>query len=613
VIPSPAPPPFLARALALLLLLPLAAAQDSEKDSLAGMDAEVRGDWVLAAQAFARAAEAAPGDTHRSLRLRMARQRGIAFWKLQIDALLKEKLPEDAARAVMVASLIDPDNDSIASLRHKVEQAGATVPPPPPPDGPVSPLFPHRSALGRVRAWSTLGAPFGKACRLIDAAQRFLVEAQDKKGQWDAKKYGGDGGYDTAITGLALLTLMVDGPGGLVGDRGIAARRAADYLVDAQRDDGGIGSNLLHSHIYCATLATEALAEYGIMSGDTERIRKTLERARDFLVDAQTRGAGWGYKSRDSANDTSITGRAVYALQRLRLAGVDVPDRSMRDAMAWIESMVEPNFGQIGYNFPGGAPARPAERQDTFPPEYSHSMTAAGLLATCYIGAEPEWAPKAVALLAEVPPMPRYPDMYYWQLGSRAFVAKTGAVPANWYSALVDSAVSCSKADGGMADCGVWQGYGGRIYATAMTVLALAAPYSEPPPNDKAPTASSFLADGRREVVVPADKEETPTAIYVEPGMKLTVTTSGTIEPWDGSPRATCDGIKNDIRSYRPLLRGAPFACLLGRVGPEGRLFRIQERKPVVLSSCGQLYLLANDERPEDGTGEWAVRFELER
>ena len=50
----PAPPLLLA----LLLLAPLAAAEDLDQDTLDGMDAETRGSWVEAAQAFARASAA---------------------------------------------------------------------------------------------------------------------------------------------------------------------------------------------------------------------------------------------------------------------------------------------------------------------------------------------------------------------------------------------------------------------------------------------------------------------------------------------------------------------------------------------------------------------------
>jgi hypothetical protein len=91
------------------------------------------------------------------------------------------------------------------------------------------------------------------------------------------------------------------------------------------------------------------------------------------------------------------------------------------------------------------------------------------------------------------------------------------------------------------------------------------------------------------------------------------VSARGTVQPWVGSPKASVDGIKHDFKSYKPLVKGAPFACLLGKIGPEGKPFRIQETKPVALTASGQLFLLANDERPEDGTGAWTVRLQLVR
>jgi hypothetical protein len=94
--------------------------------------------------------------------------------------------------------------------------------------------------------------------------------------------------------------------------------------------------------------------------------------------------------------------------------------------------------------------------------------------------------------------------------------------------------------------------------------------------------------------------------------MKVTAIARGTIQPWTGSPKVASDGIKAPPKSYKPLLKGAPFACLLGRIGPEGKPFRMQSEKPVAVTGHGQLCLLINDERPEDGDGAWDVRIRLE-
>ncbi|MCK6458405.1 MAG: terpene cyclase/mutase family protein [Planctomycetes bacterium] len=606
---SPAPPLLLA-----LLLAPLAAGEDLDKDTLDGMDAEVRGSWVEAVQAFGRSSDAAPGDTRRSLRLRLARQRGMAVWKPQIDLLLKEKRLDDAARAVAVASLVDPAHATVASASRVLEKAGVKAANPQDNEM-ISPLFPQRSAKGRLRCWSSLGPAFGRATRLIDDGTKFLLASQEKEGHWDSKKHGGGALYTAGVTGLALLAILGDGPGGLAGDRGAAARRAADALVAAQGKDGNFGTYATHSHMYCTTIATEALAEYAAIAGEIERYRPTLERARDHILECQNPGSGWRYEPRGGENDTSMTGRAVAALRMLRLAGIEVRETPMQDAMAWIDRMVEPKLGQIGYNYPGGMPARPEGKQELFPPEHSHSMTAAGALATCYVGAKRPWLAKSIGLLSEVPPKSRYADAYYWELGARAHVAATGGIPVSWYAALVDAAVACMRPDGGMAPSSdVWSDDGGRIYSTACAVRALAAPYAEPGPGgtDTKP-ASAFLRDGSREAVVAAATAETATGVYADPGMRLVLVARGTIQPWVGSPRVASDGIKDVPKSYKPLVKGVPFGCILGRIGPEGKPFRIQSEKPVTMSGHGQLFLLVNDERPEDGSGGWTVDIRLER
>jgi hypothetical protein len=594
-------------AAALLLAFRVTAGADEpDKDTLAGMDAEVRGDWVEAAQAFARAAEAEPGDARRGTRLRYARQRGIDFWRTQIDLLFKEKRPEDAARAVAFARLVDPDHAAAAGATQKLKALGVAVPDlPAPAEGPAP--FPQRSAAGRLRCWVSLGASFAKAERLIDAGIRFLVATQEENGSWDSDEHGGGPLFDTGNTALALLALLADGKP--EGDREPAARRAAENLAGRQADDGCIGSRASYSFLYGSTLATEALAEYAILAGGKERFGRTIGKGRDFIVDAQNPGSGWRYEPRGGDSDTSLTACAVAALERVRLAGFDVPHGAFRGGLAWVDQMTEAGSGRIGYISTGGMDARPRGKEGLFPPEHGAAMTGAGVLVVCYVGEQRATLSASLSILAAHPPSERYADIYYWWRAARAFVAATGQVPATWYAALVDAAKALSRLDGAIASRDVWGDDGGRIYATAMTVLALAAPYAEPA-EARPDLASQFVRTGAREVHVPAAVAATPTGIYAEPGMRVLVTGRGQIQPWVGSPKSGVDGIKHEIKSYRPLLKGAPFACLLGRIGPEGRPFRIQCDKPLALAGHGQLFLLANDERPEDGTGAWKVRLE---
>jgi hypothetical protein len=585
-----------------------AVAQEPDKDTLDGMNAEVQEDWLEAVEAFARAAAAAPGDTRRGLRLRCARQRGMEFWKTQLDLLIKQKHHEAAGHAVAVASLIDPTHSVVTSARRAVEQAGFPVAEMPR-DEPVCPAFPRRSVAGRLRCWSTLGAPFGRAEKLIDDGLRFLREAQDEKGFWDAKKHGGDEDCQVGVTSLAVLALLVDGPGGLAGDRGGAVRRAVEYLVAAQGDAGTFGD------IYETVFAAQALAEYAVLANEQERLRSALERARDYIVDAQNAGAGWRYKPRDGESDTSVTARAVCALHRMQSAGVEVPRQTFRDALAWIDKMTDPDYGQVGYNHRGGPSARHEGHQELFPPEHTAAMSGAGALV---VGLDPEETratlPRTLWRILQTLPTRQYPDMYYWQIGACALVAGTGSVAETWYAALTEAAAGCARGDGGMAACDPWGPDGGRIYATAMTVLALAAPYSEPGlPGGNGGWAASFLREKTLEIHHNANARETATGIYADPGFSILVTARGTIQPWVGSPKVAVDGIKHGLKSYRPLLKSEPFACLLGRVGREGKLFRIREEKPVTFTVPGQLYLLSNDERHEDGEGSWKVRIRLVR
>ncbi|MHC4548251.1 MAG: prenyltransferase/squalene oxidase repeat-containing protein [Planctomycetota bacterium] len=596
-----------------LLLVCSLRAQELDADTRAGMDAEVAGDWVAAVEAFARAAETGPRDARKARRLRNARRRGFARWSLELDAHLQAKRYEEAARALQLARRIDPKHHKVKGALKRLTQLGVALPELPPAGEKAHPLFPRRSPGGRVRCWPRLGGAFTRAETTIDGGLDFLVQTQEDEGSWDAKKHGGDGRYSAGVASLALLALLTRGPEGLEGERGQAARRAASYLQSAQAADGFFGTKETITYMYQTALATEALAEYAVLAGQLDALKPKLEKARDFLLAAQSPGAGWRYEPRDES-DTSVTAMVVAALHGARRAGLAVPDTAFTDAVAWVAKMTDKEYGQIGYNFPGGAPARPEGLQDAFPPEHSHSMTAAGSLVLVYAGAAPKTLPLSLDLVRALPPGARYPDMYYWQVGARAFVAAHGSVPREWYEALVAAVASCRRSDGGMRASGVWGADGGRIYATAMCVLALAAPYREPPPaGADQGNASAFLEKKERTVGLAAVAGEIATGIYVDPGRQIRVEARGHIVPWIGGPKVTVHGIKHKRKSYRPLLKSAPFGCLLGRVGPDGKPFRLKPEKKTTLKDSGQLYLLVNDERPADGKKSWRVTVRLER
>lgn len=589
------------RGLPVLLLAAALHAGEFDADTLAGMDAEVAEDWARAVIAFERAEAArTPGA---SARLRHARTRGIELWQGELKALVAAERWEEAAQAVAIARLIQPNHSAVSGTASRLVKKGVPIPDLAAGAGDAGP-FPGRSPTRKMLHWGALGAAATRGDRIVQGCLDFLVRTQSDDGSWDPEKFGGAEGGESGVAALALLALLSEGEAGLAGPRGDAARRAKDHLATLLAADQG------YYHYY-TLLPAEAVAEYAIITGATPELRAVLETVRDRIVEAQNPGAGWRYKARCRENDTSLTSLAVYAIDRLARAGIDVPPTALAGASVWIESMRDKEFGQIGYNMPGGACARPEGLQDAFPPEYSQAMTSAGTLAWVYCGRPQADVRRSLVLIRAAPPEAEHPDFYYWHLGARAQVACAGHVDRRWYSALVAACERVVNEDGGIDPRDPWSPDGGRIYATATCALALAAPYREPP---LAPaqrwSASQFLSSGERSVIVWGAGEE-ETGVYLDPSIQVEVRVAGRMELSKGLPKLGPEG-NADVRHLARVLKGAPFGCLLGRIGPEGKPFPIEAGKPFRTKTPGHLHLLPNDPEPgDDGDGLWTVTVRL--
>jgi len=594
----------------ILVFAGTAPAGDLDPDTLAGMDAEVAGDWAGAVRAFRRAAEADPGDARRAARLTAARERGLRFWTGSAERLLERELPRPAAACVAAALRIAPDDPGVAKLRKRLKEAGhdpAAVPPAKPPH----PAFPLRCRLGRIRATLRMGEVHEEAERIVEGALGWLVAMQEPDGLWSTERLGGFPPYAPGVTGLALLALLTDGPSALEGTRGEAVRRAAALLQKSARDDGLLITARSDHFPYSHAIATEALATYALLSKRTAERSPRLTAAVGFIERLRTPGAGWRYGFEPGDSDTSVTYWMTSALHTAELAGVDVKPDTWRGAAAWVEKMTDPDTGITGYVQRGSVCARPPEFLESFPADRTASLTAAGFLVRRLAGhRDPDIERKQIREVLRVRPNARVPDMYYWHAGARALVAARGTVPPKWYGALVRAAARHRDGSGAIRPSGPWGKDGGPVYSTAITVLALRAPTAEVSGGASGGAASDFLAKGRRTVHVPADSTGTPTGVYVGPGLFVRVDPSGEVRD---SPRGEIvgpAGHKVLPEGRERLTRKGGFGCLLGRVGLEGELFAIKRRIKVrPRKECGQLHLLRNGRDLSGSEGELTVEI----
>jgi len=336
----------------------------------------------------------------------------------------------------------------------------------------------------------------------VAKALEWLCGYQDDDGRWDCDGFtkhdpegdstGGTGGalYDVGVTGLSLLAFLSSGHT----DRGSAAenpyaktvRMGLRFLIESQDDDGCFGRRASQHFMYNTALATAAMCEAYALTRNP-RYKKPAENGAKYLLAARNPYLAWRYEPRGGENDTSVTGWCVYALTAAQYAGLIEKkdyDEAMKGALAWVEKVTDPDFGQTGYNVRGGSVARPEGQQDKFPPEKSQAMTASAIVARLRAGQsvkESAILQKSIKLVADLPPrwQPEQgtTDLYYWFWGTRACFHVGGPVWKSWNAALQGAVLPHQHDAGAKAGSwdpvGPWANEGGRVYSTALLALTL--------------------------------------------------------------------------------------------------------------------------------------------
>ena len=246
-----------------------------------------------------------------------------------------------------------------------------------PEDVRASAVFTLRLLLSRRLFDNRYAAPRDAPSRAArDAAERglrWLAGAQKKDGRWAAEAWND---YDVGVTGLAVLAFLAAG----YTDREFAGSEPYATNVPGSATFRASRTTACSSRARCAAHARRPRDRDArdVRGGRDERAtRARRRRTRLNFVAARNPYLAWRYDPRGGENDTSVTGWCVMALKSGKYAGLEVDPDAFEGARQWIDKMTEPNFGQCGYNYPGGAPARPEGKQEKFPPEKSHSMTAA--------------------------------------------------------------------------------------------------------------------------------------------------------------------------------------------------------------------------------------------
>jgi hypothetical protein len=173
--------------------------------------------------------------------------------------------------------------------------------------------------------------------KAVDKALKFLANRQDADGSWG----------NTAITGFVLLAFMANGHVPNQGDYGKVVQKGVAHLLATAREDGYLvgarGGNM-----YCHGMAALALTQVYGMTGD-EEVKKVTKKAIDLIVKTQNNEGGWRYDPSPTGADISVTIMQVMALRGAKDSGLQVPDKTMRDSLKYINRCRDPRSG--GYRY----------------------------------------------------------------------------------------------------------------------------------------------------------------------------------------------------------------------------------------------------------------------
>jgi hypothetical protein len=193
------------------------------------------------------------------------------------------------------------------------------------------------------RAWANDLSPEYRIA--ADKGLAWLASQQLRDGHWEAN----NGMYPTAMTGLAGISLLMEGSTLREGRYAENLRRAVDYLIKHSQTNGLIGDpnnareaeRYTYGHGYAILFLASVIGE----EEDADRRMKlelVLTKAVEFCGRAQTSKGGWGYVSAADGqppdfDEGSTTITQLQALRAARDAGIVVPSSIIDKARKYLK------------------------------------------------------------------------------------------------------------------------------------------------------------------------------------------------------------------------------------------------------------------------------------
>lgn len=302
--------------------------------------------------------------------------------------------------------------------------------------------------------------------QFVAAALDWLATSQEPDGRWDAAKWGAQPNYTPGITALAVLAFLRHEPEALPGPHAQAVRRGLEYLLGQQNAEGRFGK-LCSGTPYNQGLATLALLKATRLRAEP-RWTEAADRGAAYIASTQLASGGWDYpRSAPDAGNTSVTAWQLQALLEAEAAARGHVRPAIERGMAWLGRMMD-DEGRIGYSRPGDFP--------------NGHLTLTAAAALCLLR-DPGTDARAATLGRILRRLSRdargdagldYYRAYFLLEALRAAgEGSSGPVVARLQETLLACQAQTGSAAGSCEARDPWSSAGGRVYATAMAVLAM--------------------------------------------------------------------------------------------------------------------------------------------
>lgn len=302
----------------------------------------------------------------------------------------------------------------------------------------------------------------------VESALEFLQRMQKPDGSFE-DSFGETPGIP-ALVGMAILSkghLPTEGP------YATTLNLCVDYILANQTEEGlfekgNAGSGPMYAH----NIATLFLSEVsGMVDNERQRrITPALGKALALILRAQAvkkderNAGGWRYHPGSRDSDTSCSGWALTSLRSAKLNGAVIPDEAISNAVLYLHRHQDEKTGTFGYTDTSG---------------HAITLTGMGLLCLELCGEHGSDRTKRAGdwLLRNFRELPDAKHEFYgnyynaqgmFQIGGRHWQEY-----ADWMYAHY---LPKQSKDGG------WENSeAGRVYGTAMMVLAFTVPWRQLP------------------------------------------------------------------------------------------------------------------------------------